>query len=260
MLDRLDAASVAVDALSVKSADLDDVFLSLTGRREARRFPPMTAYLVTDSATMLRRSLRRMRRYPSLTFFIALIPVCPAAAVRVRARRHDGRRAGRPAVASSRDAYIAYVLPGILLITAAGAATGTAISVAMDMTDGIIARFRTMSIARASVLAGHVVGSVIQTVLAPGDRVRRRAADRLPADDRARSSGWPRSACYVLTSIAIVWLSVGMGLVTDSVETASNLPQILLLFAVREQRVRPHGLDARAARVVRPEPAVHPDH
>jgi len=34
VLDRLDAASVSVDALSVKSADLDDVFLSLTGRRE----------------------------------------------------------------------------------------------------------------------------------------------------------------------------------------------------------------------------------
>ena len=34
------------------------------------------------------------------------------------------------------------------------------------MTEGIIARFRTMSIARSSVLAGHVVGSVIQSMLA----------------------------------------------------------------------------------------------
>ena len=34
VLDQLDVASVTVDALSVKSADLDDVFLSLTGRRE----------------------------------------------------------------------------------------------------------------------------------------------------------------------------------------------------------------------------------
>ena len=32
VLDRLDAAQVEVDALSVRSADLDDVFLSLTGR------------------------------------------------------------------------------------------------------------------------------------------------------------------------------------------------------------------------------------
>ena len=37
----------------------------------------MTAYpiVLTDSATMLRRNLRRMRRYPSLTFFIAGMPV-----------------------------------------------------------------------------------------------------------------------------------------------------------------------------------------
>jgi ABC-2 type transport system ATP-binding protein len=34
LLDRLDAASIDVNALSVRSADLDDVFLSLTGRRD----------------------------------------------------------------------------------------------------------------------------------------------------------------------------------------------------------------------------------
>ncbi len=31
--------------------------------------------VLADSATMLRRNLRRMRRYPSLTIFIAGIPV-----------------------------------------------------------------------------------------------------------------------------------------------------------------------------------------
>jgi len=39
VLDRLDAAAVAVDAVSVKSADLDDVFLSLTGHREGEEVP-----------------------------------------------------------------------------------------------------------------------------------------------------------------------------------------------------------------------------
>jgi ABC-2 type transport system ATP-binding protein len=34
LLDRLDAASIDVDGLSVRSPDLDDVFLSLTGRRD----------------------------------------------------------------------------------------------------------------------------------------------------------------------------------------------------------------------------------
>ena len=32
-------------------------------------------YVLTDSATMLRRNLRRMRRYPSLTVFIAGTPL-----------------------------------------------------------------------------------------------------------------------------------------------------------------------------------------
>src|SRR4029078_7074062 len=60
----------------------------------------------------------------------------------------------------------AYVLPGVLLVTVAGAAQGTALSIAMDMTEGIIDRFRTMAIGRTSVLTGHVVGSVIPTLLA----------------------------------------------------------------------------------------------
>ena len=35
----------------------------------------------------------------------------------------------------------------------------------MDMTEGIIARFKTMAIFRPSVLTGHVLGNVIQTLL-----------------------------------------------------------------------------------------------
>ena len=114
----------------------------------------MTAYVITDSTTMLRRSLRRMRRYPSLTFFIAGIPVVflllfvyvfggtLGAGLGARA---GGLPLGAAGDGYGRDAYLAYVVPGILLVTVAGAATGTAISVAMDMTAGIIARFRTMA-------------------------------------------------------------------------------------------------------------------
>ncbi|MFY1659122.1 hypothetical protein [Micromonospora sp. WMMD1274] len=72
---------------------------------------------------------------------------------------------GLGGVAGGRSAYADYVTPGILLLAMAGAAQGTAIAVAMDMTEGIVARFRTMSIARAAVLTGHVVGAVTQTLL-----------------------------------------------------------------------------------------------
>ena len=47
-----------------------------------------------------------------------------------------------------------------------GGAQLTAIGVAMDMTEGIIARFKTMAVWRGSVLAGHVIANMIQTLLA----------------------------------------------------------------------------------------------
>jgi ABC-2 type transport system ATP-binding protein len=37
VLDRLDGGSIEVEGLSVRSADLDDVFLSLTGGRDERK-------------------------------------------------------------------------------------------------------------------------------------------------------------------------------------------------------------------------------
>jgi ABC-2 type transport system permease protein len=175
----------------------------------------MTAYAITDSATMLRRSLRRMRRYPSLFVYVFGGTL--------------GAGLGGPAVAAlGRDAYLAYVVPGILLLTVVGAGTGTAISVAMDMTAGIIARFRTMAIARGSVLTGHILGSVIQIFLALGlVLVVAVAIGYRPAGSPAQ---WLAAAALLgLTSVAVCTLSVGFGLATDSVETASNTPMILTL-------------------------------
>jgi ABC-2 type transport system permease protein len=183
-------------------------------------------YVLADSATMLRRNLRRMRRYPSLTFFIAGIPVVFLLLFVYVFGGTLG--AGLGGVAGGRAEYATYVMPGILLLTVAGAATGTAISVSMDMTEGIIARFRTMAVARASVLAGHVIGSVIQTMLAVaivvgvgllvGFRPTTGPAEWLAA-----------LGLLALAAMATTWLAVALGLVAKSVETASNTPMFLIL-------------------------------
>src|SRR6478609_4183605 len=90
----------------------------------------MNAYplVLTDSATMLRRNLRRMRRYPSLTFFIAGIPVIFLLLFVFVLGGTLG--AGLGGVTGGRAEYTAYVLPGVLLVTVAGAAQGTALSIA----------------------------------------------------------------------------------------------------------------------------------
>jgi ABC-2 type transport system permease protein len=189
----------------------------------------MNAQLLTDSATMVRRSIRRMRRYPSLTIFIAAIPVVLLLLfVYVFGGALGAGIGGIQPAAVSRDAYLAYVVPGILLMTVTGVGQGTAISVAMDMTSGIIARFRTMAIARASVLAGHVLGSVIQTVLALAIVVV--VAVVIGFRPTTGPVAWAAAfGLLVLVAFALSWLSVAFGLATDSVETASNTPMVFML-------------------------------
>jgi len=200
----------------------------------------MTTYslVLGDSATMLRRNLRRMRRYPSLTFFIAGIPVVLLLLFVYVFGGTLG--AGLGQVAGGRTEYIAYVVPGILLITVAGAAQGTAISVAMDMTEGIIARFRTMDIARVSVLTGHVVGSVIQTMLAIA--IVMVVALLIGFRSTTGPLEWAAATgLLVLASLAISWLSVALGMVSKSVETASNLPMFLILLPLMSSGFVPTG-------------------
>ena len=182
--------------------------------------------LLADSATMLRRNLRRMRRYPSLTFFIAGMPVVFLLLFVYVFGGALG--AGLGHVSGGRADYIAYIVPGMLLITVAGAAQGTAISIAMDMTEGIIARFRTMDIGRTSVLIGHVVGSVIQTMLALA--IVMTVAVLIGFRPTTGPVEWVAAVGLIaLAALAVSWLSVALGMVPKDVETASNLPLILIL-------------------------------
>jgi ABC-2 type transport system permease protein len=60
--------------------------------------------------------------------------------------------------------YVTYVVPGVLLLCAGFGASMTAVGVTNDMTGGIIDRFRSMDVAGASVLAGHVAASVVRNL------------------------------------------------------------------------------------------------
>jgi ABC-2 type transport system permease protein len=184
------------------------------------------SYAVRDSATMLRRNLRRTLRYPvSAAAGIGIPLILLLLFVFVFG---DTMGAGLAGVSGGRDDYLDYVTPGILLLAVAGAAQGTAIAVAMDMSEGIIARFRTMAIARVSVLTGHVVGSLIQTLIAIVFVVG--VALLLGFGPTASPVEWIAAAgLLTLVSYSVTWLAVALGLVSKSVETASNLPMPLIL-------------------------------
>jgi ABC-2 type transport system permease protein len=184
----------------------------------------LSTYL-TDSATMFRRNVRHMRRYP-LLFFIAGIPIVLLLLFVFVFGGTLG--AGLGGLSGGRADYVAYVTPGILLLTVAGAAQGTAIAVAMDMKEGIVGRFRTMPISRASVLTGHVLANVAQTMVAVVIVVI--VAVAIGFRPTTGPSDWlAATGLLALTALALTWISVALALVSKSVETASNLPMPLML-------------------------------
>ncbi|WP_066375937.1 ABC transporter permease [Herbidospora mongoliensis] len=174
-----------------------------------------------DSSTMVRRQLKRMIRYPSMTVMLVAMPVVFLLLfVYVFGGTLGAGIGGGP--------YVNYVTPGILLMAVLSAATGTAVSVAMDMTEGIVARFRTMRIARGSILAGHVVGSVIQQFLCMG--VVLAVALAIGFRPNATPVEWVAVAGLMgVFSLAMTWLSVALGVKAPNVESASNAPMPLIL-------------------------------
>jgi ABC-2 type transport system permease protein len=136
--------------------------------------------------------------------------------------------AATAAIEGGRAGYLHFLVPGILVMAIASVALGTAVSMAMDNTSGIIARFRTMAIAPSSVLTGHVLGAMVQSAIAVvvsaavavamGYRPDVGAVDMLVA-----------TAVLALLALALTWLTVYFGLAAKSVETASNTPMFLVI-------------------------------
>ncbi|MFJ2604935.1 ABC transporter permease [Streptomyces sp. NPDC087425] len=183
---------------------------------------------VRDSNTMLRRNLLHARRYPSLTLNLLLTPVMLL--LLFVYLFGDVMSAGIGGGPADRSAYIAYLVPGILLMTIGGTVVGTAVSVSNDMTEGVIARFRTMAIHRGSVLVGHVVGSVVQAMASVVLVGAVAVAIGFRSTDATVLEWLAAFGLLVLFALALTWIAVGMGLISLNAEAASNnaLPMILL--------------------------------
>jgi ABC-2 type transport system permease protein len=124
--------------------------------------------------------------------------------------------------------YINYLVPGILMMTLGSGCAATAIGVNMDMSEGVVARFRVMAISRASVLTGRVVGSIIRTLLS----VILVIGVALVAGFRPTAGPvqWLEAFGFMaLLTLALTWLALAMGMAAKSVAGA-NSSTLLLQF------------------------------
>ncbi|MFI5773778.1 ABC transporter permease [Streptomyces sp. NPDC051658] len=182
------------------------------------------SYAAQDSRTMLRRSLKKALRYPSLTLTVVIMPIMMLLLFNYVFGRALGT--GISGLPTGSGDYIDYLAPGIILMAATSGALTIAISVCADKTEGIVNRFRTMPISPASFLTGHVVGGVIQTMTSIALVIG--VALLMGFRPSATPVEWVAAiGLLALLTLGLTWLSAGIGLIAKNVESASNIPMPL---------------------------------
>ncbi|GAA0450818.1 ABC transporter permease [Streptomyces olivaceiscleroticus] len=180
-------------------------------------------YAVHDSMTMLRRNIKHALRYPAVSLGPAMMPILML--LLFVYAFGDSIGAGLPGN-GGRSAYLEYLTPGVIIMGVAAGAMSTSIAVCQDMTEGIVNRFRTMNITRSSFMTGHVVGSVLTTLVSLVLVVA--VALALGFRPSANPVEW-LAAAGLITAIAfaVAWLSAALGLISKTVESASNKPLLI---------------------------------
>lgn len=182
----------------------------------------ISAQSIRDTMTMFRRDTMHARRNPMFILSSLFTPV-------LMLLLFDGVFGGTMSRAlgsgSAAVPYIDYITPGIILMAVGSGVSATAINVNIDKREGIFARFRTMGIARTSVLTGQVIGSVIRTLA--GILVVFAIAALLGF----RTTAGPVQLLEALgvvamLAVAMTWLGVVIGLLTSSVAGANSLSLI----------------------------------
>ncbi|GGM34053.1 ABC transporter permease [Promicromonospora citrea] len=182
----------------------------------------MSRSFLGDTAALTGRSLTHVLRSPDT---IVTTAVTPLALMLLFVYVFGG------AIRTGTESYVTYLLPGILLITVASGVAYTAYRLFLDLQGGILERFRSMPIARSSVLWAHVLTSLVANLVSVAVVVL--VALLLGFRSGAGVLAWLAVAGVVaLFTLALTWLAVVAGLSARTVDGASafSYPLIFLPF------------------------------
>jgi ABC-2 type transport system permease protein len=185
------------------------------------------SFTLRDSATMLRRDVLHSLRRLSMTLSGLLVPIIMLVLFVYVFGGAIG--AGLGGLAHG-GAYIDYLVPGIIIMTVGSGCATTAINLCMDMSEGIIARFRTMAISGASVLTGQVLGSLIRTMVSVVLVLA--VALLMGFRPSANPVAWLAALGLIaMLTLAITWMGVAFGLAGKTPAGANSLSLIFQLLA-----------------------------
>ena len=182
----------------------------------------MTTHAVGDTAVLLGRSLRHVTRSPDTIITTTIMPI---AFMLLFVYVFGG------SIDTGSQRYVDYLLPGILLITVASGISYTSYRLFLDLQGGIVERFRSLPIARSSVLWAHVLTSLVANLVSVAVVVL--VALLLGFRSGAGVLALVAVAgILALFTLALTWVAVVAGLSARSVDGAAafSYPIIFLPF------------------------------
>ncbi len=180
----------------------------------------MLAQFVSDVWVLTKRSIARIRREPET---LSEVTIQPVMFVLMFAYVFGGAIA-----IPGGGGYHGYLIGGMLAMTLAQTAPGTAVAVVSDMSTGLIDRFRSLPMSRAAVLTARTIADLLTQVigaavvagvgLAIGWRVHTSPGDVIEA-----------FALALLFGYAFTWAGVCLGMVLRSPEAAQQMGFVIFL-------------------------------
>jgi ABC-2 type transport system permease protein len=178
------------------------------------------AWVASDYWEMVKRSLRHIRYDPEQMVNVTLQPVLIVVLMNFLF--------GGAIKTGTHGSYIDFVMPGIFVVAVAFAAVTTTTSVAADMLEGVIDRFRTLPIAKSSVITGHVIADLARSLI--GLAVAVVVGYAVGFRPAASLGGWVAAvALILLVALALSWVAALLGLLGKSLEVAQQLAAIIII-------------------------------
>jgi ABC transporter DrrB family efflux protein len=177
-------------------------------------------WALEDGATVTKRNLLQIRRVPEKLLDVTIQPIVLVVLF--------SYVFGSAIVLPGGGDYREYLMPGIFVQSVFFTAGSTAVSVSLDMTEGIVDRFRSLPMARSAMLTGRTVSDLFGTALSlvimaicgllVGWRAHHGVADA--------TAGF---ALLLLVGYAISWTATWVGLWVRTPEAATAFTMAVLI-------------------------------
>jgi len=203
---------------------------------------------ISNTITLTKRCLRLQFRNIDVVIVSAVLPIMLLLAFVFLFG--GGMKMGR-------EAYVNFVVPGVLILASGYCASLTAQNVQVDMAKGVIDRFRSMPISHFSFLIGHVLSSIVRSGLSMTLVV----TVALLSGFRPKSDieGWfIIVGMLVLYLLVITWFSVFIGLIAKTPESAASFGFVILFLPYLSSGfVEPATLHAPLQIIAENQPLTH---